>query len=355
MLNVLFGLSLAAYNSKIVMVSNKTELEDLCIKNVCIAQYSHIFWGAAIELPSVQQSNFDNLDSGIIEAASVPWFLDRLDQHDTRLNNRYNPIKIPRNDVPVYVFDTGVACSSGAATCIQDCWPNTHGFNDNHGHGTTIASIVSSVTPTRVCPVKVLADNGFGSVVGILNALETLASLKTSGVLVMALSGKAGPSTIAAYSAAFASLRSNGIVPVAAAGNKADNACFYGPAASQYAITVGANDKNDEPADFSNYGPCVDIWAPGVNLLAVNHNGYMVLSSGTSGASAVIAGVVSHLASSRPANQREAQSLTQITISRRSSYVAESNDQSSPTSPKNSARESLPELIIYLILWLSLL
>ena len=85
-----------------------------------------------------------------------------------------------------------------------------------------------------------------------------------------------------------------GFIIVAAAGNYQTDACLFSPSGSSSVITVGSVDvTTDELAPFSNYGPCVNLYADGVNLETMTTNGSVILQSGTSFSAALVAGVVS--------------------------------------------------------------
>ncbi|KAH8064525.1 hypothetical protein JL722_1402 [Aureococcus anophagefferens] len=189
--------------------------------------------------------------------------------------------------------------------------------NDVDGHGTHCAALaagntVGAAPGASLHAMKVIDDTGEGETAWSLSAMDAIAGLVQDGLLsgpaVVSVShGGYCPSGDPAWCAtedleaqAIADLRSLGVVTAVSAGNEADDACFYEPAAAAAAITVGASNALDAVAGFSNYGACVDAVAPGVDVLsamaATGDDGddatLYAAMSGTSMAAPVVAGLV---------------------------------------------------------------
>lgn len=172
---------------------------------------------------------------------------------------------------------------------------------DTNFHGTHVAGTVGGLfsgvaKDVSLIDVKVLNRDGRGFFSSVLKGLEYVISEKVNNpnvpmVVNMSLGGNVIlPDTQKAIDEAVAA----GIVVVVAAGNSAIDACKNTPAFVTSAITVGASDKDDTRADFSNYGDCVDLYAPGVDIVSshfVSNTG-LATASGTSMAAPHIAGVV---------------------------------------------------------------
>ncbi len=234
------------------------------------------------------------------------WGLDRIDQVLLPLDTRFtNPNT--GNGVRAYVVDTGV--NSGhldfegrvvqGFTAIND----GSGTLDCNGHGTHVAGTIASKTygvakQVTVVPVRVLDCNGSGFLSGVVSGLDWIAqnwTPGTPGVVNLSLGGGVS-STL---DTAVESLVSKGLSVVVAAGNSASDACVSSPARTPGAVTVAASSVTDGFASFSNFGSCVDVIAPGVNITSTWFNsttGTAVLS-GTSMAAPHVAGVVAALQS----------------------------------------------------------
>jgi serine protease len=168
---------------------------------------------------------------------------------------------------------------------------------DCNGHGTHVASLAvgksyGSGKKANLIAVKVLGCDGSGSYSNIIQAIEWItnraATSEKLSIVNMSLGGPASKALDTAITNSF----NIGVYYVVAAGNSNANACNFSPARVSTAVTVAASSITDNKASFSNYGKCVDVYAPGVNLVgAWLNNGYATLS-GTSMASPVAAGVL---------------------------------------------------------------
>lgn len=155
--------------------------------------------------------------------------------------------------------------------------------NDVYGHGTHTTGMCGGRT-LGVAPgvnlyhIKVLGDDGYGSTEGVVSAFDDVAEIVSAGALTgstivsVSLGGECwhGDPEYCQHSApesrAIESLSELGVAVVVSAGNEGDDACFYTPAAASSAVTVGASDYTDAVAWWSNYGSCVDIVGPGVDV-----------------------------------------------------------------------------------------
>lgn len=235
------------------------------------------------------------------ERVSINWHLDRIDQRFLPLSNTpYNGTS--SSSIDMYIVDTGVLTSHPEFSENNAIWganfANDGIDQDCHGHGTHVASLAVGKTygsgkRANLIAVKVLGCDGSGSFSGIVKAIEWIndraaKSRKKLSIVNMSLGGGAS----IAVDTAIANSFKNGIYYVVAAGNSNADACNFTPARAPQAITVAASSITDNKASFSNYGKCVDLYAPGVDVPgAWLNNGYATLS-GTSMASPVAAGVL---------------------------------------------------------------
>lgn len=173
--------------------------------------------------------------------------------------------------------------------------------NDANGHGTHVAGIIDgkNVGIANECilySIKILDQDGSGSdwriIKGIECVMKTVLILGRKSIISMSSGGYYFQSLNDAIYDAFSIID---IVTIVAAGNDNDYACNYSPAAAFEAITVGSTTNNyDQRSSFSNYGSCVDIYAPGENIYSsyfANASSYKILS-GTSMATPLVSGVV---------------------------------------------------------------
>ena len=273
--------------------------------------YANSIKGFAATLPDVAlQAIRNNPNVDYIEADQTvalnqtspqnqaTWGLDRIDQADRPLDTQY-AFNSSGAGVTAFIIDTGIRADhieftgrlkSGYST-VQD----TNGTNDCNGHGTHVAGTVGGSTwgvakGVSLVPVRVLDCTGSGTWSGVIAGIDWVAgSASRPAVANMSLGGGVS-STI---NAAVAGAVSKGVTMVVAAGNSNADACSYSPSSEPSAITVGATDSSDARASYSNYGTCVDIFAPGTSITSAWNTSATATNiiSGTSMASPHVAGV----------------------------------------------------------------
>jgi subtilisin family serine protease len=233
--------------------------------------------------------------------------LDRVDQRNLPLDHKYTFPTTAAN-VHAYIIDTGIRTThqefGGRASVGTDTVGDGRNGQDCNGHGTHVSGTVGGSTvglakAVKLVAVRVLDCNGSGTNAGVIKGVDwvTKNAIKPA-VANMSLGGGAS----AALDAAVQRSINAGVTYAIAAGNENQNACNDSPARVGAAITVGATDANDNRASFSNFGTCVDIFAPGVNIVSSfisgNSNTARATLSGTSmatphvtGASALVLGL----------------------------------------------------------------
>jgi subtilisin family serine protease len=223
--------------------------------------------------------------------------LDRIDQRDLPLNQTYI-YNADGTGVTAYIIDTGIRAThndfggrvSGGFTAITD----GRGTDDCNGHGTHVAGTTGGTTwgvakNVALVPVRVLNCQGSGTNSGVIAGVDWVtANSSGPSVANMSLGGGASSATDTAVENSIAA----GITYAVAAGNSSANACNYSPARAASAITVGSTTSTDARSSFSNFGTCLDIFAPGSSITSAwsTSNTATNTISGTSMASPHVAG-----------------------------------------------------------------
>jgi subtilisin family serine protease len=229
--------------------------------------------------------------------SGATWGLDRIDQRDRPLNGTYTYTPTGAG-VRVYVVDTGIRFAhaefGGRATSGYDAVDGGTA-DDCNGHGTHVAGTVGGTTygvakGVSIVGVRVLDCSGNGTNSGVIAGMDWVANNRVlPAVANMSLGG--GIST--AVDDALNRMHNRGVLVVVAAGNSGANACNESPGRAPNALTVGATTSTDARASYSNYGSCVDVFAPGSSITSswYTSNTATTALDGTSMAAPHVAGV----------------------------------------------------------------
>ncbi len=239
----------------------------------------------------------------------VEWHLDRLDQISSTLDNKYQPIG-DGTGVDVYILDTGInydheefesrAKYPGVDPTDDQKFTRRLG-RDCNGHGTHVASLCGGKTygvakNVTLYSVRVLDCSGSGAWSVILAGIESVAARAEQTNRSSLISMSLGGSTNRVVNQAVANAAARGVLAIVSAGNGMANSCSQTPASSSSALTVAGTREGDGlfvTPSGTNYGRCVDIFAPGQQILGAGYicNTCTKVLSGTSMATPMVSGL----------------------------------------------------------------
>ncbi|MFB7407460.1 S8 family peptidase [Streptomyces sp. NPDC056202] len=229
-------------------------------------------------------------------APAATWGLDRINQWSLPLDNDFTT-QGSGAGVTAYILDTGIDYNhdefGGRATFGFDAMGDGRYGQDCNGHGTHVAGTVAGATygvarKANLVSVRVLGCDGRGSYSGMIAGFDWVAKNARQPAV---LNGSLGGDRSVALNNAATALAAAGVLPVIAAGNSSKDACDVSPASATGTVTVAASNVWDEETSFSNHGRCVEIFAPGQDVVSARMGGGSVAMNGTSMAAPHVAGV----------------------------------------------------------------
>ena len=270
--------------------------------------YKAALKGAAIELsdaqvaalraePGIAYVEQDQTMSISTTQTGATWGIDRIDQRALPLSGTYT-YNADGTGVTVYIIDTGINFTHteyvGRASTGIDEITSGGTAADCNGHGSHVSGTVGGTTygvakMVKLVAVRVLNCSGSGTTSGVIAGIDWVTAHR---VLPAAANMSLGGGYSASLNTAVENSIASGVVYAIAAGNSTADACTFSPASAPSAITVGATDITDTFAYFSNYGTCVKINAPGVDITSawIGSNTATNTISGTSMAAPHVAG-----------------------------------------------------------------
>ena len=282
--------------------------------------YQRALKGFSMRMPEAQAARLandprvafveeDGVVSLVATQTNATWGLDRIDQRDLPLNSTYN-FNATGAGVTAYIIDTGIRATHvdlagrviSGFTAINDGL----GTNDGNGHGTHVSGTVGGTTwgvakNVTLVAVRVLDSSGNGTNSGVIAGVDFVTSNHQAGQPAVA-NMSLGGGISSALDTAIANSINDGVTYAVAAGNETQDACNVSPARVPSAITVGSTTTTDARSSFSNFGTCVDIFAPGSSITSAWRTSDTATNtiSGTSMATPHVAGVAALFLETNP-------------------------------------------------------
>jgi len=280
------------------------------------AVYEHALKGFAVSLPpglAAKLAEDDRVayveqDAEMTTMATqtgATWGLDRIDQQALPLSGTYTTYNATGSGVTAYIIDTGIRFSHsefGVRAVSGYDAVDGGSADDCNGHGTHVSGTVGGSTygvakSVSLVAVRVLDCSGSGTTSGVVAGIDWVTGNHAAGAPAVANMSLGGGASTALDTAVQNSI-SDGVTYAVAAGNgnqggRAQDACKYSPARVPEALTIGATDKTDTKTSWSNYGNCVDWFAPGLSITSAWYTSDTAANtiSGTSMATPHTAGV----------------------------------------------------------------
>lgn len=250
-----------------------------------------------------------------VQSPTPSWGLDRIDDVTRDADGSYVYADSAGSGVRAYIIDTGIRAthvdfgarvqSALGYSAITDKYKTS----DCNGHGTHVAGTVGGTAYgvaklVTLVPVRVLNCRGSGTNSGVIAGIDFVAKAKAANPSIpMVANMSLGGGFSSAVNTSVANAVKAGVTMVVAAGNSNADACTASPASEPTAITVGATTSTDARASYSNFGTCVDIFAPGSSITSAWYSSNTATNtiSGTSMASPHVAGAAALYLGANPA------------------------------------------------------
>ncbi len=290
--------------------------------------YQTLFSGVAVDLTADQAGalaadpNVALVEPDVMVRASetqsgANWSLSRIDQTSTMPDANFTYPTSAGSGVVVYLVDTGLNIGStirnlqhldlsGRVSPGYSWIQDGSGTDDCNGHGTHVAGTIAGTLHgvaklATVVPVRVLDCGGFGNMSDVVAGLDWIAASRDRSKPAVVNVSLSGPASQTLDNVA-TRLADSGVIVVVAAGNDEANACSFSPARASAVLAIGSTNTSDHRASFSNYGPCVDLFAPGMYIESASKDAPSAIrtSAGTSSSAALTSGVAALILSANP-------------------------------------------------------